>query len=56
MQLNGKQIAVSEALLAAYPSQELLRQMVRIELDLNLDAIAGGSNLRRNRLQSAAVG
>ncbi len=45
MQLTGKQIAqIRDALVAAY-SQDRLREMVRIELNQRLEAIAGGDNL-----------
>ena len=47
MTLTGAQISqLLEALLSAYPRQDDLRLMVRVELDENLDAIAGGGNLR----------
>ncbi len=47
MSLTGPQIAhLLEALLAAYPRRDDLRMMVRVELGENLDAIAGGDNLR----------
>jgi len=47
MPLTGKQVqALRDALLDAYGDADELRMMVRIELDENLDAIAGGSNLR----------
>lgn len=46
MPLTGKQFKqIQEALLSAYPSQELLRQMMRVEMEENLDAVAGGPNL-----------
>jgi hypothetical protein len=47
MSLTGAQIAqLLDALLAAYPRRDDLRVMVRIELNENLDAIAGGDTLR----------
>ncbi|MFO7631049.1 MAG: effector-associated domain EAD1-containing protein, partial [Caldilinea sp.] len=47
MTLTGSQIShLLEALLAAYPRLDDLRMMVRVELDENLDAIAGGGALR----------
>jgi hypothetical protein len=46
MQPTGKQIEQCQnALLAAYPSEAALRQMLWIELDQSLDAVAGGPNL-----------
>ncbi len=36
---------LQEALLSAFPSADELRMMVRLELDANLDAVAGGDNL-----------
>ncbi|HAJ38786.1 MAG TPA: hypothetical protein DCL15_24225 [Chloroflexi bacterium] len=47
MTLTGSQIAqLLDALLAAYPRRDNLRMLVRVELDENLDAIAGGDTLR----------
>lgn len=47
MTLAGSQIAqLLEALLAAYPRRDDLRMLVRVELNENLDAIAGGDTLR----------
>ncbi|HHY56803.1 MAG TPA: hypothetical protein GYA08_15365 [Chloroflexi bacterium] len=47
MMLAGSQIAqLLDALLAAYPRRDDLRMMVRVELNENLDAIAGGDTLR----------
>lgn len=47
MTLTGAQISqLLEALLDAYPQRDILRLMVRVELGENLDAIAGGGNLR----------
>jgi hypothetical protein len=47
MHLTGSQIAhLLDALLAAYPRRDDLRMMVRLELNENLDAIAGGDTLR----------
>ena len=34
-----------DALLSAFPTEDTLKQMVRFELDENLDEIAGGQNL-----------
>ncbi|MCB9122873.1 MAG: SUMF1/EgtB/PvdO family nonheme iron enzyme [Caldilineaceae bacterium] len=45
--LTGRQIEQAQnALLEAFPSRDALRMLARIELDENLDAIAGGDNLR----------
>lgn len=45
--LSGSQLKqLQEALLSAFPSHDELRMMVRLELDANLDAVAGGDNLR----------
>lgn len=47
MTLTGSQIAqLLDALLDAYPRHDALRMMVRVEMNENLDAIAGGGNLR----------
>lgn len=47
MTLAGSQIAqLLEEMLAAYPRRDDLRMMVRVELNENLDAIAGGDTLR----------
>ncbi len=47
MTLAGSQIAqLLDALLDAYPRRDDLRMMVRVELNENLDAIAGGDTLR----------
>jgi len=47
MKLAGSQIAqLLDALLDAYPRRDDLRIMMRVELDENLDAIAGGDTLR----------
>ena len=47
MQLTGSQIQqIRDALLDAFPTRDALRMMVRIELDENLDALAGGENQR----------
>jgi hypothetical protein len=44
--LTGEQFKeLQTALLDAFPSRQKMEQMVRIELHLNLDAIAGGSDL-----------
>ena len=46
MQLTGRQVAqIRDALLVAY-NRNSLAAMVRVELDENLEAIAGGSDLR----------
>ncbi len=46
MALNGKEFGqFQSALLSGYTSRSALAQMVRIELDVNLDSVAGGSNL-----------
>jgi formylglycine-generating enzyme required for sulfatase activity len=46
VRLTGRQVqALHDALLNAY-SAETLRRMVRIELNVNLEAIAGGESLR----------
>lgn len=45
--LTGRQIEQAQnALLEAFPSRDALRMLTRIELNENLDAIAGGDNLR----------
>lgn len=45
--LTGRQLEQTQnALLEAFPSRDALRMLARIELDENLDAIAGGDNLR----------
>ena len=45
--LSGKQIReLQKALLDAFPARDDLRMMVRVELNENLDAIAGGDTLR----------
>ncbi len=45
--LTGRQIEqLQEALIDAYASRDALRMLVRIELEQNLDVIAGGENLR----------
>jgi sulfatase modifying factor 1 len=45
--LTGPQIEqLQEALLDAFASRDTLRMLARIELEQNLDAIAGGDNLR----------
>lgn len=45
--LTGRQIEqLQEALLDAFASHGALRMLARIELEQNLDAIAGGENLR----------
>ncbi|HQY93273.1 MAG TPA: toll/interleukin-1 receptor domain-containing protein [Caldilinea sp.] len=45
--LTGRQIEqLQNALLDAFPSRDALRMLARIELEQNLDAIAGGENLR----------
>ena len=47
MKLSGQQFRlVREALLSAFTSKEQLSMMVRVQLDENLNAIAGGENLR----------
>jgi serine/threonine-protein kinase len=47
MRLTGKQLQqIQEALLDAYGSVDELRMLVRLELDENLNVIAGGDNLR----------
>ena len=47
MKLAGSQIAqLLDALLDAYPRRDDLRIMMRVELDENFDAIAGGDTLR----------
>ena len=46
MQLTGRQVAqIVDALVAAY-AKDSLRELVRVELDETLEAIAGGDNLR----------
>lgn len=45
--LTGRQIEqLQEALIDAYASRDALRMLARIELEQNLDVIAGGENLR----------
>jgi len=45
MAIPGNVIAqIQKALLSAYPKESVLEQMVRIELDESLDAIAGGES------------
>ena len=45
--LSGSQLKqLQEALLSAFSTHDELRMMVRLELDANLDAVAGGDNLR----------
>ena len=45
MSLSGAQFQqLQDALLSAFPSDALLKQMVLFQLDENLDAIAGGGN------------
>ena len=47
MKLSGQQIQqIQSALLSAFPSKELLSMMVRMELDVDLDSIAGGNDMR----------
>ena len=47
MKLSGKQIGqIQDALLDAFPTRDALRMLVTIELDENLDAIAGEGILR----------
>ena len=47
MKLTGRQIQqIRDALLDAYPTADSLRMMVRIELEQELAAIAGGENQR----------
>jgi formylglycine-generating enzyme required for sulfatase activity len=47
MKLTGHQIQqIRDALLDAYPTADSLRMMLRIELNENLEAIAGGENQR----------
>ena len=47
MRLSGKQLQqIQEALLDAYSSVDELRMLARFELSENLDAVAGGANLR----------
>ncbi|MEI6046630.1 MAG: SUMF1/EgtB/PvdO family nonheme iron enzyme, partial [Chloroflexota bacterium] len=47
MTLTGSQYKLfTEALLSAFPSEAALDQMVRIQLDQNLETIAKGDNLR----------
>src|SRR5262245_23551259 len=47
MRLTGKQVKkVQDALLDAYATKDLLRIMVRVELDEKLESIADGENLR----------
>ncbi len=47
MALSGEQVKrIHAALLDAYPSEEELRMMVRIELDESLEAVATGKNQR----------
>ena len=47
MKLTGRQIQqIRDALLDAYPTADSLRMMVRIELEQDLAAIAGGENQR----------
>lgn len=46
MELSGKQVkSLQDALLDAYPKKASLRNMVRTELEINLDAVADGDNL-----------
>jgi formylglycine-generating enzyme required for sulfatase activity len=45
MKLTGQKVQqICDALLDAYPTRDLLRMMVRVELDQNLEEIAGGEN------------
>ena len=45
--LTGRQIEqLQDALIDAFASHDALRMLARIELEQNLDAIAGGENLR----------
>ena len=45
MKLTGQNVQqICDALLDAYPTRDLLRMMVRVELDRNLEEIAGGEN------------
>ncbi|WP_424103285.1 effector-associated domain EAD1-containing protein [Moorena producens] len=47
MNLSGQQRKkLHEALINAFPDQSSLEQMVSFELDKNLNAIAGGANLK----------
>ncbi|MEZ4710850.1 MAG: toll/interleukin-1 receptor domain-containing protein [Caldilineaceae bacterium] len=47
MKLSGAEYKqLQEALLAAFPTQDELEEMVSLELEENLNAIAGGRNLR----------
>lgn len=47
MRLTGNQRRqLSDALIEAFPSRSSLRQMVRFGLDENIEAIAGGDNLK----------
>lgn len=47
MRLSGRQVEqIHEALLDAFASRDALRMLVRIELEEDLEAIAGGDNLR----------
>ena len=54
--LSGPQFKqFHEALLAAF-DQESLTQMVRLEMGVNINSVAGGSNLSARRLQSDRLG
>ena len=45
MKLTGQKVQqICDALIDAYPTRDLLRMMVRVELDENLEEIAGGEN------------
>ncbi|MEZ4709939.1 MAG: SUMF1/EgtB/PvdO family nonheme iron enzyme [Caldilineaceae bacterium] len=47
MQLTGPQLhQIQEALLSAFPSKDELSMLARLDLEQNLDAIAGGENQR----------
>ncbi|MEX6779368.1 effector-associated domain EAD1-containing protein [Limnospira fusiformis] len=48
MRLSGAEIRkLVNAIISAYPTKEDLAMMVRIELEENLNAIAGGNNLNQ---------
>ncbi|MFN8467659.1 MAG: effector-associated domain EAD1-containing protein [Caldilineaceae bacterium] len=45
MKITGQNVQqICDALIDAYPTRDLLRMMVRVELDRNLEEIAGGEN------------
>lgn len=47
MKLTGQKVQeICDVLIDAYPTRDLLRMMVHVELDQNLGEIAGGENQR----------